>query len=196
MQLVFQIAGAVVSVYAILCIIRIIMTWLPGLEYTSIGRFFSRVCDPYLNIFSRLPFRIGMIDFSPVISIGILTLLSSVLSNIAITGRLHIGAILATVVSLVWGVFSSIITVLLIALVIRFCVLLFSGKNANYGSVWYQFDQMISPIVFKIAGIFMRGNYSDYKKALIISIIELITLYICGKFLIGFICGLMYMIPV
>lgn len=196
MQVIFQIAGAVISVYSIFCIIRIFLTWLPGLEYSSIGRFFSTICDPYLNLFSRLPFRLGMVDFSPIISIGILTLLSSILSNIAQTGRLFIGGILASIVQLVWGVFSSIITILLIALIIRLLVLLITRKNASYGSIWYQFDQMISPIVFKISSVFMRGNYSDYKKALIMSVVELAVLYICGRFLIGFICLGLLMIPI
>ena len=49
-----------------------------------------------------------MLDFTPVISLGLLTLVSSILNDIARSGKIYIGGILAGILSLVWSVGSTV----------------------------------------------------------------------------------------
>ena len=195
MQTIFQTAAALVSLYTTLCFIRIIITWIPGVQYSAFGRFLSTLCDPYLTLFSRLPLRIGGLDFSPMISIGLLSLLSSVLGNTAQTGRIYIGGILAYLVALIWSVFSSLLGILLIAIIIRYCVLIFSRNSTSYNSIWSYFDSAISPLVFKIAGIISGSKPVSYKKALGIAIIEIILALACGRIIMQIFIGLLSKIP-
>ena len=195
LQLLFQIAASAVSIYVILCFIRIILTWFPGLEYSSIGRFLSAICDPYLNVFRGLPLRIGMIDFSPMVSIGLLSLLSSVLSNIAKTGRIYIGGILSSLLLLIWSIFSSLITIFIIVLVVRLCVMLFSKRGNYYNSLWSRLDSSLSPLIFKITKIFSFGRPLNYKTALILAIVELILLAVFGRMIIIILAQLLLSLP-
>ena len=85
LQFLFQAAAGAVSLYTTLCIIRIIITWFPQINYSVFGRFLSTLCDPYLNLFGRIPLRFGAFDFTPMLAIGALSVLSSVLANTART---------------------------------------------------------------------------------------------------------------
>lgn len=53
-----------VSLYSTLCLIRIILSWFPGVLYSPVGMFFSTVCDPFLNLFRRFRiFKNSPVDF-------------------------------------------------------------------------------------------------------------------------------------
>lgn len=193
MRLIFQIATTVVSLYTMLCFVRIIITWFPGINYSNIGRFLSTICDPYMNLFSRLPLRIGGLDFSPMISIGLLSLLSSVLENITATGRIYFGGILVSLLSLVWSVCSSLLSIFLLALIIRYLVLIFSKRK--YNSIWDHFDSALSPIIFKITKIFTKGKSINYKTALGLSIFESVVFLISGQILLQVLINLLVKLP-
>ena len=92
-QTILSIIAAVLSLYTLLCFIYILMSWFPGAKFTSFGRGLSAICEPYMNIFKRLSFlRIGNIDFSPIVSLGILSLASAILAGIQRTGRIFLEA--------------------------------------------------------------------------------------------------------
>lgn len=195
MAYIFQLIAHVVSVYTMLCFIRIIITWLPGVNYSGFGRFLSAVCDPYLNLFSRLRLRIGNLDFSPAVAIGVLTAASTILDNILRTGRLYIGGIIALLVSMIWSLFSTLLGFLLILLLIRLIVLLVKGSEDYYGSMWAQFDNALNPIVFRISGAFMNGRPVSYRNALILSIVTLVVLIVGGNLLVRVLIGFIAMLP-
>lgn len=195
MQALFQIASYTASLYVILCFIRIILTWFPQFEYSVVGKFLSTLCDPYLNLFRRLPLRIGLIDFSPMISIGLLSLLSSILGNIARTGKLYIGGILSTLLLLLWSIFSSLITLFIIILVIRLVVMIFSKRGNYYNSVWSRLDNALSPLIFRLTKIFSFGRTIQYKSALILAIVELILISVFGNITISIIAQLLLKLP-
>jgi uncharacterized protein YggT (Ycf19 family) len=52
--------------------------------------------------------QIGNLDFSPAVSIGLLYALSTILSNIAMTGRIYFGGIIAIIISMFWSIFASL----------------------------------------------------------------------------------------
>ena len=195
MQAILKIISNVISVYSTICFVRIIFTWIPQLNYSKPGQILSAICDPYLNLFRKIPFRIAGLDFTPILALGILSLLSSLIQNIANTGRIYIGGIIATVVNLIWSLFSSIAGILFIVLLIRLMVLLFSKKSSYYDSPWSQFDNSISPIVYKLAGPFNKRFQMDYKKALITSLIILGVFLVAGNILLGFLFVFIDKIP-
>ncbi len=193
-MIVFSVLAGVISVYILLCFVRIILTWVPSLNYSKFGQFLAAVCDPYMNYFRGIRFlRFGNIDFSPVLSIGILVAATNILTTIATTGRLHIGYILASIVSVAWSVVASVIGFLIILLIIRL-IALFVSKGGS--SLWYTLDQTLNPVAYKVAGLFRgRNTFMTQKTAYIITIVFLLVLRILGNIAFSIVAGFLARLP-
>ena len=191
---IFGLLSAVVSLYTMMCFVRIILTWIPSLNYSKFGSFMSTLCDPYMNYFRRFRFlQFRNIDFSPILSIGLLVAVSNIFSSIAMTGRFSIGYLLASVISILWSVVASVAGFLIILLIIRL-VALFLNKNG--GSLWYSLDNTLNPIVYKIAGVFRGKNtFMTQKTAYIITIIALFVARFLGNAAFSLIADLLTTLP-
>ena len=53
---IFSVLASVVSIYTLLCFVRVMLSWFPGAEYSKFGRVLCQMCDPYLDIFRRFRF--------------------------------------------------------------------------------------------------------------------------------------------
>lgn len=194
---ILSILSAFIVVYTILCFIDIIMSWIPGAKFTSVGKLISKFCDPYLNFFSRTGWlRIGNIDFSPIISIGLLSLISSILSGINSTGRIYLGGILATIIGMIWNVCSSLLTVLFLLVLIRWIVLMANHGQTSYDSGWNQVDLLLNKFSYKIAGTFVKKPI-NYQTTLLITWITFLVIMVLGNILFNvLLVNLCYRIPV
>ena len=197
MSVILSLLSAVLTVYTVLCFINIIMSWLPGVKFTAFGKFISSITDPYLTFFSKWRFlTIGHIDFSPIISIGLLSLASSILGGIQSTGRIYFGGILATIIYMLWNIVSSILSIFLLFIIIRWIMLLVSKGNSSYSSPWNQIDSFLQSFSYKVAETFSKNTFSmTYKKSLLITWITLLVLLLLGNFLIRILVGLCYKMP-
>ncbi|MBQ9238786.1 MAG: YggT family protein [Treponema sp.] len=197
MHRVFWGAARVVNIYATVCFIRIILSWFPGALYTRFGQLLSAVCDPYLNLFRPIRWlHVGAVDFSPMLAIGALSALATILQGIAQTGRIYFGGILALLISLVWSVIFALALLLLIVLVIRFVALLFGRNSQYYGSIWSQLDGALSPLVFRMTRIFPRRFALNYRGALIGAIGMLTVILLAGRFTVDMLVYWVSLLPV
>ena len=57
------------------------MSWFPNARSSTIGQFFARICEPYLEPFRRIIPPLGMIDISPLVAILVLKFATMVLIN-------------------------------------------------------------------------------------------------------------------
>lgn len=194
---IIQLLVSAINIYSTLCFIRIILTWIPNAQYTGFGQFLSALCDPFLNMFRGIRWlQVGNIDFSPMLSIGLLYALSSILSNIARTGRIYAGAILAIIINMFWSIISPLIGFLIILFVVRFIVILLQKSASYYGSFWARLDYTLEPLAHRIASPFTRGNkFISYKTSLLIALIMLIAIYVGGKILATFLIQLAAQMP-
>lgn len=195
LRILINTAAGAVSLYSTLCFFRIILTWFPSLNYSAIGKFLSSICDPYLNLFSRLPLRIGMFDFTAMIAIGILYVISSILGNISASGYISLSMILANLLSIVWSIASSIATVIMIIFIVRYLVSIFSRTSDQYDSPWQRFDDAIRNMVFKICNFFTGGRSISYKTALLIDSIAMLAILILSSFLYRWLMVFIHYIP-
>ncbi len=193
---ILKILSAAIVIFTILCVVNIILSWVPGAKFTTFGRFISKICDPYLNFFSKNGrFVFGNVDFSPILSIGILSLVSSILSGINNTGRIFFGGILATIISMLWSICSSLLSLLFLLVLIRWIVLLANHGQTSFNSAWNQFDSLINKFSYKIAKTFVKKPVS-YQTTLLINWITFLVVLILGNILInGFLVNLCYRIP-
>lgn len=194
-QTILSILAGALSLYTLLCFIYILMSWFPGARFTKFGHLLSSICEPYMNLFRKMSFlRIGNIDFSPIVSIGLLSLASAILAGIQRTGKIYIGGILETILSSLWGIASSIIGIFVILIFIRWIVLLFNKGRTSYESPWNQVDMILNKMSYKIAGTISKKTMS-YQTSLLLSWIILIVALIIGHILIGILANLCNRIP-
>ena len=195
MRTVLSILSAVIIIYTILCLISIFMTWIPGAKFTKFGRFISSITDPYLSIFSRKGWlRFGNIDFSPILALALLSLLSSILGGITTTGMLSLSNILVLVINMIWSVASSLITIIFLLILIRWIVLLVNKGQVSVNSAWYQVDMMLQKFVYKIGNTFFKTNLT-YQKALLVSWISIAIIWFVLQLLTGLLISLCKAIP-
>lgn len=195
MGIVLSILSGLVVVYTVLCLISIFMTWIPGAKFTKFGKVISAITDPYLNLFSKRGwFRVGNIDFSPILAIGILSILSSVIGGIATTGRIHFGGILAMILGMIWSLISTLLGIFILLILIRWIVLLVNKGQVSTNSAWYQVDLMLQKFVYKIGNTFFRNNLT-YQKALLVSWISLGVIWFIARILFAILISLCGKIP-
>ncbi|MFC9538445.1 YggT family protein [Lysinibacillus sp. NPDC056959] len=59
-------------VYSLMLVAYVLMSWVPAVQNTSVGRILTKLCEPYLGIFRKFIPPIGMIDISPIVAIFLL----------------------------------------------------------------------------------------------------------------------------
>lgn len=72
----------VLYLYSLVLFVYALMSWFPGAYNTGLGRFLRKICDPYLEIFRRLPLQFGGIDFSFILAIIVLNGARSILTRL------------------------------------------------------------------------------------------------------------------
>jgi len=194
-QTILSILAGALSLYTLLCFIYILMSWFPGARFTRFGHFMTAICEPYMGLFRKMGFlRIGNIDFSPIVSLGLLSLASAILAGIQHTGRIFFGGILGTILNSLWGIASSIIGIFTLLIFIRWIVLLVNKGRTSYDSGWNQIDMLLNKISYKVAGTFTKNGMS-YQRSLLISWIAMLLILIAGHFLITILAALCYRMP-
>jgi YggT family protein len=74
MEGLFNILALALNLYSWAIIIYILMSWFPGARESSFGEALGKITEPYLEIFRRFIPPLGMIDFSPIVAILVLSL--------------------------------------------------------------------------------------------------------------------------
>jgi YggT family protein len=84
LALVFQVLQQTIAIYSVLLIIRIILTWFPTIDwYSQPFATLSQLTDPYLNLFRSIIPPLGGLDFSPILAIILLRIVSTILGEVA-----------------------------------------------------------------------------------------------------------------
>ena len=79
MQTVANVIVALVNFYSLLIVVYVLMSWIPlgsGGIVEDIRSVLASVCEPYLSLFRRIIPPLGMVDFSPIVAILVLELIS------------------------------------------------------------------------------------------------------------------------
>ena len=172
-----------INVYLFLCFIKIFLSWVPSAAYSSFGRMLSSICDPYLNWFRRFRFtRIGMVDFSPVLSLGILSIAAQLITSLLTTGTISLWGLCVSIIELVWSFIGFMLNLLIIFLIIRLGYDLFGSSSSS--PFWYNLDRFLSPVIAKVTGFFPQKPL-QYRTRLILTILIILLLRIALGLLVG-----------
>ena len=75
-----KVLGIALNLYMWIIIIRAVATWFSPDPYNPIYQFLVRITEPVLGYIRRLiPFRLGMVDISPIIAIFVIIFLQTFL---------------------------------------------------------------------------------------------------------------------
>jgi len=71
------------NIYFVLLIVRVLLSWFPSINWFDPPfSLLSQVTDPYLNIFRSIIPPLGGLDFSPILAILLLQVLSGVFTGL------------------------------------------------------------------------------------------------------------------
>ena len=102
--------GTLISLYMILIMARIILTWFPTALHGRSLNVLSSITDPYLDIFRRIPIlRSETLDFSPIAALALLSVAAQIFATAAAFGHVTVGLVLALVLHPVWRVVDALI---------------------------------------------------------------------------------------
>lgn len=189
---ILRIISAFLSLYSLLCLLRIIITWIPNYSYSKPADILAQICDPYMNLFRGIKWlRFGSFDFSPALALCILGAGSQLFSSLANGGYINLQMILSIILEIFFSILSSLIFFLIILFAIRLILIMINRDSYNTsGFMANQIDSSISSIVYRIARTFAMGRRITYKAALIISIIALLFLQFALRILLAFILSI------
>jgi len=71
-----------ISIYSLLLIAYILMSWVPSMRETGFGKFLGKIVEPYLSFFRKFIPPLGMIDISPIVAIFALRFIGSGVRNV------------------------------------------------------------------------------------------------------------------
>ena len=81
----FNVLSRLVYFYTILLVVYALMSWFPGAYQSKLGQLLGKICEPFLDLFRRLPLQFGGIDFSVMAAIIALNIALEVLQKMLIS---------------------------------------------------------------------------------------------------------------
>ena len=184
LQTVFQFLSAVVSIYMLLIIFRVLLSWFQGRLNGKGVEILVKVTDPYLDRFRNISWlHFGFLDFSPVVAIALLGLLSQIFTSFAITGQLTVWMVIAYLIRSIWSFISFFADALIILMVFRLItVTFFSGWSHQ---LLFQLDNLLYKVVSRILGMFTTKN-TKFSVALAVSALILLAARVAIAFAVTF----------
>jgi YggT family protein len=183
-----------VSIYMLIIFIRIILTWFSGMDQGRFPEILARITDPYLNWFRRFPaLRMGYLDLSPIVALGVLSLVNRVLNTLAAYGTISIGIILALILQAVWGAVSFFLGFLIIVLILRLIAhLLKLGAN----SFWSIIESISQPVIFRINRFIFKSRIVSFTAGVIITLAVLAAVYLILNIAVFIVTGILVRLPI
>ncbi len=181
--------------YSFMIWIRIIMSWfVRSYRDGSFSSFLAGAVDPYLNMFKRKGMTIGILDFSPIIAIGLVSVAESILSFFGNFGYLTFALILSLFIQAFWSYGLSIYLSLLIILMIFRTISAFSSNPMMRASS-YSMTMGADSFCSMIRSFFPNGSRVSERTISVIGLVLSIMMYFGGKYLFGYLMRLAIRIP-
>jgi len=182
------------NIYMLIIFFRIILTWFPGFGNSGVINVLSAITDPYLNWFRRFTFlRLGFLDLSPILALGVLSLVNRIVGMLASYGSISVGIVLALALMAVWGAVSFIIGFLILVLILR--LIAFLIKQSGDNPFWNIIDTISQPVLYRINRIFFRNRIVKHITSLLVSIIGLAIIYMALRLLFALISMALVKLP-
>ena len=183
-----------VNIYMIVIFIRIILTWFSWMGNGKFLEILYRITDPYLNWFRRFPaLRVGVLDLSPIVALGVLSLVHRVFSTLAFYGTITLGIILAMILLTAWSAVSFFLGFLIIILVLRLIAHLINHDGTS--PFWRIIEGISQPVLYRINRFIFRDRIVNYLSGIIISIVSLGLIYFVLRIIVSILSSMLARLP-
>lgn len=189
-----QIAGftaRLISLYSFFIWIRIIMSWFnPWPREGSITWYFAKLVDPYLNLFRSKKFVIGYFDFSPLLAVGLLAVIQSLLNIYSVFQVMTLSLVIQMMLSAFW---TYALSLLLIILIILLAIRTIGAFTHSYGLS--RMNAVTENIIRKVQNLFFPNRIVKETTLCIITLAIAVLAWFASRWLIGFLIALAARIP-
>jgi YggT family protein len=193
-SIIARVLGAAVTVYMLLCVLRIFLTWVPRADLGRAGALLGSAVDPFLGAFSRFRFlHVGRFDFSPIAALALLAVLNQVLATLAFAGAITVGGILALLLEALWSALAFVLTFLAIAALAR--LIAYAARWNSLHPLWVVVDDMLNPVLFRLTRLVWRDRIVNYLQGLMTGFAILALLRVAGEALVGLLARLLRGLP-
>lgn len=164
LSLLFRLLGTATTIYMLLCVARIMLTWFPVPAAGGAVELVGRFTEPYLTLWRRLPFlKAGNVDFSPIVAIAALSGISKMFT-LASYGALTIGLVASLALEVLWAPISFLLGFFLLLMIAR--AVAYAARWNSLHPVWRAIDSMINPVLFRIQRWVYRDRIVNYVQGL------------------------------
>lgn len=175
--------AGIVSLYATLIWIRIILSWirLPQLRQSGLYDFLCSITDPFLRIFRSKRAVSGSFDFSPLLALMVLNILRTALEMIGLYNKVTVFLLLAVVIQNIWGyIIRFIFLILLVMLAVRFFVARTPNPQAQ---IWLEnMDRNLNGPVSVVFRLFFSGKQVTDQTLTVVSFFFYLAVYLALKY--------------
>lgn len=179
------------SAYSILIWIRIIMSWFVRYpERNSFTYYMGKMVDPYLNAFRKKGTTVGMLDFSPILAIGLLFVFESVLSIYGTYGSIQVSTILYIFLTAFWRYGINIYFWILVFTLIFQTIASFSS-NPMRRSMAYAMDSASRPVTDFVKSI-MGNRILPEKTINVISLLLTLVVWFISSYVFQYVASLVF----
>jgi len=189
-----QIAGftaRLISLYSFFIWIRIIMSWFnPWPREGSITWYFAKLVDPYLNLFRSKKFVIGYFDFSPLLAVGLLAVIQSLLNIYSVFQVMTLSLVIQMMLSAFW---TYALSLLLIILIVLLAIRTIGAFTHSYGLS--RMNAVTENIIRKVQNLFFPNRIVKETTLCIITLAIAVLAWFASRWLIGFLIALAARIP-
>lgn len=197
MQAIASLVSMIISLYSIAIVLRIVLSWgqMGRQNFGNVYAFLCRITDPYLNLFRSIPgLQRGMIDFSPILAMIVLSIFGNIFRIAASEGRITVGLILALITNAAWSVISFFLVLLIILMAVRiFYELKPSANSIQYISIM---DSLLKGFIDTIHRLLFSGREMAVRTLLYTSAAVLVALYLVLRittvYLVSFLSNLSF----
>ena len=182
------------NVYSILIWVRIILSWIfPNPSRQNWIYWIGRIVDPYLKAFQNKTSVIGRLDFSPILAVGTLYVLESILQYYGYYGTITLSMFLYVFLAAFWNYGLSIyFWILFFALVFK-TIASFSRSP----QMWGMADGIGSAArpVTDFVRSFAKNRILSERTVNLISLALVLVIWFMVKYLVGWLGTLVLRIP-
>ena len=182
------------NVYSILIWVRIILSWIfPNPSRQNWIYWIGRIVDPYLKAFQNKTSVIGRLDFSPILAVGTLYVVESILQYYGYYGTITLSMFLYVFLAAFWNYGLSIyFWILFFALVFK-TIASFSRSP----QMWGMADGIGSAArpVTDFVRSFAKNRILSERTVNLISLALVLIVWFIVKYLVGWLGTLVLRIP-
>lgn len=171
------------SIYSFVIWIRILASWInPFPQPGSFTYYLARIVDPYLNTFRSRRFRAGMLDFSPIIGIGVLSVVQSVFEIYGTYGMMSLSLIVQLFISAFWSYGVSIFFTFGFILLVMKTIASFM-RNSAFSMGMSRMGSFIDPVISWVRRTFFKTRFVRESTLNLISLLIFVVLYFALKYI-------------